>query len=121
MRFRKIKKNDIVIVYPSGQITKVIRVFEGYSEETWLKNYWHEHYDIILPPAFKIVVCQFASSPSKNYSYPINKVCIRKPFRQKKNRVLWQNDRDHFIGLTSKDPIVESIKQYRRVKKNDVY
>lgn len=122
-KLRRIKKDDIVRVFPSGQIVKVIRVFEGYSEETWLKNYWHERYDITLPPAFKIAVCQFASSSSKNYSYPINKVCIGKPFRQKKNRELWQNDRDHFRAMskgTFFDKMQESVNQYKREKKNDV-
>ncbi len=118
-KLRRIKKDDIIRVFPSGQIVKVIRVFEGYSEETWLKDYWHTHYDITLPPAFKIAVCQFASSPAKNYSYPINKICVGKPFRQKKNREIWQNDRDHFVALTNKDPFVGSIKHYRRLKKND--
>ena len=96
MLFRKIKKDDIVIALPSKNRVRVIDILNSYVKETWLKNYWHEHYNITLPAIFQVAVCQFATTVAKNYDYPIYKMCLKKPFRQKKERKLWAEDRQHY-------------------------
>ncbi len=97
-KLRRIKKNDVVIALPSKNRVRVINILNSYVKETWLKNYWHEHYDITLPAIFKVAVCQFATTTAKNYDYPIYKMCLKKPFFQKKQRKLWTQDREHYLA-----------------------
>jgi hypothetical protein len=87
---RTIKKDDVIIVNPSQSKVKVINILESTFDSNWLIQYWADIYDIELPNSFKIAVCQFATNPSKNYNYPLLKVCVRKPIRQNQPRLAWK-------------------------------
>lgn len=89
MKFRKIKKNDILyiptrkkyIIVSNLNHRNVLPIFRQW--ETF-RNYWEYNYDIILPEKpCKLIGCRFSGNDTE-YTYPVHKSCIKKPFRQKK-------------------------------------
>ena len=103
MMLRTIKTGDILIVYPSKNRVKVINVtakkinLKESDERYCLKSYWNEKHGIVLPRSFRIVTCQFATTPYKEYDYPLYRKCVRKPFRQYGHKKMWKIDRQYSL------------------------
>ena len=95
---RTVKVGDILTIYPSKCKTKVIVVtaekinLKESDERYWLKDYWKEKHEIILPVAFRIITCKFTTT-YKEYDYPLCRKCVKKPLRQKKLKERWKNKR----------------------------
>ena len=90
LMLRTVKKDDILIVNPSKSKVKVINILESTFDANWLIDYWKDIYNVELPKSFKIVVCQFATNPNKNYNYPLLKICVKKPIRQNQPNLAWK-------------------------------
>lgn len=101
LMLRTVKQGDILIAYPKyKEKVKVIKIFTNQHvtvESLRLRHYWEEKYDIELPYVFNIAVCQFATSPYKNYNYPLLIECVIKPIRQKGLRLTWKLVRQQFL------------------------
>ena len=99
LMLRTVKQGDILIAYPKyKEKVKVIIIFDSNkSQINWLRTYWNDNYDVELPISFKIAVCQFATTPYKNYNYPLLTECVIKPIRQRGLRLTWKLVRQQFL------------------------
>ena len=118
LKLRTVKKDDILIAYPSKERIKVINIITdpsklSYIDSNWLRRYWEVTHKIKLPKKYKIANCHFFTS-KKDYYYPIVKVCVKKPLFQFDQRRMWKIDCQHLLWKRE-----QATKKHRTIKEMD--